>query len=154
MAEEVEENYSDTIIKVPINAILENCKLKLFANDKEGFLAELSTGKFKMYNGTYKYSSDYNGKPFFIINNLLNGFVIQLQDRRKYLFTAFRCENVDGTYNITSHWITNCTLPMAELIPDKYDDFDWTELENNVDNYNKMVELFMTKSCEGLTYLH
>ena len=156
MAEEAEENYADPTIKLPITTSLEACKTKFFAGDREGFIAELVSGKFKLYSSIYKYSDDYDGRPYFVVNNLLNGFVRQLEDKRKYFFTAFRCQKTDDKYTITGYWITNCTLTMAEIIPDKYEDFDWTEIQPIDDNYKMFIELFFNTDAEGLTvtYLH
>ena len=75
MADEVEESYEEPVAKLPMTVSLEPCKSKFFGNDMEGFKSELANGKFQFYTATYKYSEDYDGRPSFVVNNLLNGFV-------------------------------------------------------------------------------
>src|SRR5947199_8006502 len=77
-------------LKYPITISLEQCKNKFFNNEYVQFGEELKKNNFKIYIGKYKYSSDYDGKPIFIIKNLLNGFCQQLDDKRKYLFVLFK----------------------------------------------------------------
>lgn len=152
--EEKEETYEEPVAKFPITTSLEPCKSKYFSGDIDGFRTDLLSENFKIFCGNYRYSDDYEGRPTFVVNNLLNGFVNQLEDKRKYLFTAFRYTKPDDKYNITSCWITNCTIPLQELIPDKYDDFVWTKIE--ITNLNTICDDFFKKNSEdeNIIYLH
>ena len=157
MAEEIEETYEEPVAKIPITVSLEPCKSKFFGDDLDGFKSELTNGKFKVFTSNYKYSDDYDGRPSFIINNLLNGFVKQLEDKRKYLFVGFRATKTDNKYTITGAWITNCTVPMADVVLDKYEDFNWTDVDvTNANDVTIVLQILdRTKDDNVLTsYLH
>lgn len=154
---EEEEVIQDIQVKLPTTANLEPLKSKFFTGDMEGFKTELTNGKFTAFMGKYNFDSDYDGSPQFVVKNLLNGFPRQLEDKRKYLFVAFRCVKNGSTssYSITSVWVTNCTLPFNEVIPEKYDDFTWTPI-NLTGDLTSVMDLVMRSDDENVmtAYLH
>lgn len=159
MAEEIEETFNDPITKLPTTLTLEPCKTKFFTGDMDGFKTELTNGKFKAFSSTYKYNDDYEGRPGFIVKNLVNGFVNQLDDKRKYLFVAFRCQKIFDRYLITATWITNSILTIQEVVPDKYDDFTWEQLslENPSDITRVMTDFrkeYETTNDLIVAYVH
>jgi len=83
--EEQIDTNTEYIIKLPDTTPLEICKIKFFAGDLDSFSSELVAGNFNIYHGEYIYSSDYDERPPFIVRNLVNGFVHQLDDKHKYL---------------------------------------------------------------------
>ena len=127
--EEEEEEVQEVVVKLPITGSLEPAKTKFFSKDIAGFMAEITNGKFTVFTANYNFNTDYDGSPPFVVNNLIRGFVRQLEDKRKYLFAAFKCVKTGSNYSITSVWVSNCTLPLSEVIPDKYDDFTWTPVD-------------------------
>lgn len=154
-----EELFEDPVVKYPITVSLESCKSKFFTDDSDGFYKEITSGKFTVYHTTYNYNDDYDGRPDFIVKNLLNGFPRQLEDKRKYLFTVFRCTKLGDKYNITATWITNCTLSMDQLIPNKYADFAWSKMDlNNNNNIDAIIKDFHKNEDDStvviVSYLH
>ncbi len=153
-----EENYQDPEVKFPTTGSLEPCKSSFFTGDLILFMKELTSGKYRIYFTEYRYSSEYDGSPTFILDNLLRGFVQQLEEKRKYLFTGFKCtKNING-YNISGIWITNCTLPMEQIAHGKYDDFEWEELDANINAHSeKMLRVLQRESSTNVvatSYLH
>ena len=155
---DTEETFEEPVTKFPTTMNMEGLKSKFFTNNMVGFSEEFSTdlamGKLRVFDAVYKFSSDYEDRPQFVVNNLLAGFVKQLEDKRKYFFTVFRCVKNGACYDIGSIWITNCTLPMKEVISDKYDDFDWTEIDLNTTSVNQIVNNFMGNGDVTTVYLH
>lgn len=156
--EEIEETFEEPVTKIPITASLEPCKSKFFANDMKAFEAEISCGKFRLFETTYKYNEDYDGSPEFVVKNFVNGMIKQLEDKRKYLFVAFKCTKNNGKHVLTASWITNVTIPMEELVNDKYSDFEWTELDiNNNCNISNVCTQFSRDQPGNvlvMAYLH
>ena len=154
---EEEEEITEVAVKLPITGSLEPAKTKFFSDDIAGFTSEITNGKFTVFIADYKYNSDYDGTPKFVVNNLMNGFTRQLEDKRKYLFVAFKCIKIESSYTITSVWISNCTLPISEVIPDKYDDFTWTSVNvtdtHSIENVIKIVSKDDTENVIT-SYLH
>lgn len=152
-----EENYQDPQVKFPITGSLEPCKSSFFTGDNASFMKELATGKYRIYFSEYRYTNEYDGRPTFILENLLRGFVQQLEDKRKYLFTGFKCTK-NTSFNICGIWITNCTLAMQQIVGDKYDDFEWEELDVNiVAHAEKMMRVLQKESSTNVvatSYLH
>jgi hypothetical protein len=159
MAEEIEETFEEPVSKLPITASLEPIKTKFFAGDNNSFNSELKNGKFKVFETEYKYNDEFDGRPEFFVKNLINGFTKQLEDTRKYLFVAFKCFKTNGGYIVKAIWICNCTLPMEEVISDKYNDFTWNQLDMTIENDVLKVENHFKKDdCAQdvliVTYLH
>lgn len=159
LKEEVEETFEPVKIVFPVKANLESCKIKFFNKDYENFKEDVKSNKYTIYSAEYNYMDEFNGKPKFIINNLLNGFTQQLENKRKYLFVVFKCFEMDNKlYKLTSTWITNVTVNLKEVIPDKYDDFNWNQINNDdvpsVDNYIKQFENFEEENQVAISYLH
>ena len=156
--EEVEETFEDPVSKFVTSGSLEPCKSKFFSGDIISFMDELRTGRFRIYFTQYKYIHDYQNCPNFILDNLNRGFVQQLDDKRKYLFAGFKCVKNNDTYHIFGIWICNCMVPMENVVSDKYDDFEWEELDVNIPAH--VEKLLRTLSREpstnviSLKYLH
>ncbi|XWV24672.1 putative ORFan [Tupanvirus deep ocean] len=141
---EIEETFEEPTTKLPITVSLEPCKKKFFDGDMEAFTTEVKSGKFKVYSGEYVDAADYEGRPEFIVKNLVNGFSHQLESKRKYLFTAFKCTKTDGKYNISAVWICNCTLPMDQVVPEMHTYFTWEELDiKNETHFDKLSSTFV-----------
>lgn len=151
-----EDNFEDPVNKFPITTSLEPCKSKFFGKLMDEFMIELNSKNFKIFTASYNYNDDFDGKPTFIVNNFLNGLVHQLEDKRKYLFAILYATKLDDKYIVNSSWISNCTLSMKEIIPDKYSDFTWDETDiSNNDNLKCVCEIF--NKCDEnmmISYLH
>jgi hypothetical protein len=144
--EEIEETYDEPVSKLPITVSLEPCKSKFFTADHTGFVEELKSGKFRVFSAVYNYNDDYEGSPAFVVKNFVNGLIQQLDDKRKYLFVSFKCTKTESKYCITSTWITNCTLEMPELIPEKYEDFTWKQMDLTEENcFATILDSFVKK---------
>lgn len=151
MSEQLEK---EPVAKFPTTGSLEPFKIKFFSQDNQ-YMEDLKDGKFQVFFTKYKYSDEYAGKPTFVINNLISGFVQQLESKRKYLFISFKCTK-DPTYNIEGVWITNCTLSMDQIVPEKYDDFEWEELKmDKEEDCDRLTDL-LKKDTDTVTncYLH
>jgi hypothetical protein len=96
------------------------------------------------------------GRPEFVARNLLRGFVQNLEHLRKYLMVCFRCSIVDKdtkTYNYESYWIVNTTVDLSVLLGSIYDDFNFTNIEEDeLTNMKKADENDV--SIVGESYLH
>ena len=155
--ENQEETFEDAPTKYPIMGSLESLKSKYFNKVYEEFRSELLLKKFPVFTASYKFVDDFNNKPDFIIKNLLNGFCQQLEDKRKYLFVRFICrETHEKSYILESFWITNSTLPLKEIIPDKYDDFTWNEINYSEESQINLVINQFTSEDDYIatSYLH
>ena len=156
MAEE--ETYQEPETKFPTTGSLEPCKSKFFAGDTISFMEELRSGRYRIYFTEYRFSNDYESSPTFVVDNLLRGFVQQLEDRRKYLFTGFKCIRINESYTINGIWITNCTLPMEQIVAGKYDDFEWEELDITIlAHAEKMLRVLLKEPSTNViatSYLH
>ena len=155
---EVEETFEEPIAKLPTTVNMEGLKSKFFTSNLVELKTELTqhftNSKLKVFDAVYKYNDDYDGKPEFVVNNLLRGFIRQLEDQRKYLFVVFKCTKTDGNYRITGTWITNCMLPLEQIVPDKYEDFDWTQVETNDEAVATVMDRFAKKDEFNVVYLH
>lgn len=153
-----EEYYSEPKIEFPTVGSLELCKKNFFDGNTIAFMEELRSNHFKIYFAEYKYVHDYEHKPSFIVDNLLRGFVQQLENKRKYLFVCFKCLQKNGSYIIQAIWICNCPIPMEEIVSDKYDDFEWEELDVNIYSHAQKIWHIMHKepsnNLVSIQYLH
>ena len=125
-----DEVFETPATKYAIIGSLEPCKISFFSKDYIGFLENIQKNCFRIYSGSYLFSSDFDSRPTFVVNNFLNGLVQQFETTRKYFFTAFTYVKNDDKYTITSTWITNCVDDLNVIINDKYDDFVWEILSN------------------------
>ncbi len=144
MSEENEdiENYSEPTTKFSTIGNLEKAKRSFFNNDHPGFVSEINSKPYKFYKTSYKYSSDYDGRPEFIARNLNGGFSKDLEDLRKYFMCVFRCNNVgDKIYSYDGHWIVNTNDQLSTILGSRYDDFNWTEMVTDEEK-NKFMEEF------------
>jgi len=140
------------------NRSLEACKKYFFSGNVVSFMDEIRSQKFNVYFTEYKYAGDYEGSPSFILENLINGFVQQLDEKRAYLITGFKCTKKNNSYTIVAIWITNYNLPMEQLIPEKYDDFEWEELDMHLTvHVQKMLRTLISGPFDNtiaVSYLH
>ena len=130
--EEEEETYEE--VKVKFNTItnMEDIKRAFCNKEYETFEELIKPHPFKYYNVQYKYSSDKDGAPEFVAKNLVRGFVRNLEDSRKYLFSAFRCvltNPANKIYSYPSLWILNSTDPVDKIIGSMSEDFDFVLVE-------------------------
>lgn len=142
---EIEENYNDPVAKFTTIGNLENCKRGFFNNENELFISELKSKPYKFFDVTYKFSDDYTGRPSFIARNLNRGFVKDLEDFRKYFFVVFRCKEIsEKTYSYASKWIVNTTDDIKKIIGERYDDFEWKEVNSSgITEFNNFINDFM-----------
>jgi len=140
MTEEIQE-INTKLSKHQLTASLEPCKSKFFSNDAS-FLNDIIDNNFQVYYGEYVDIADYDGKPEFIVKNLVKGFVQQLDNERKNLFTAFKCTK-DENYQISSLWICNCVSPLVEIVPSMNENFALEKLNiNDADDVTKILSIF------------
>lgn len=142
---EIEETFTDPVAKFTTIGNLENSKRGFFNNDFELFTNELKEKPYKFYNVSYKYFDDFTGRPSFIARNLNRGFVKDLEDFRKYFFVVFRCKEIsEKTYEYSSKWIVNTTDDIKNIIGERYDDFEWKEVNSaDITEFNNFINDFM-----------
>lgn len=104
---------------------LEKCK-RVFLNvsdaDYTDFRTELKDGGYKLYTAQYPLASDYNGRPTFVLGNVISGFTQQMESDARYFFVHFTCtknkaydkdDNTSSQYLFTSYWISGTNLDIA-----------------------------------------
>jgi hypothetical protein len=155
----VEADYEvaleEPVTKYAITKTLEPIKSYFFKGDLPQFRSTALGGDFSLYRSSYKYSGDLVGKPRFVINNFLNGFVQQLENCRKYLFIKLYVDNMGDQFQVNALWITNAVNPLVEVVGDKYDDFDWQEKIDICNNTvgSEFVDVF-SQVHDMQSYLH
>lgn len=137
------ETESKSVKKFTMTKSLDPIKLKLFADDMTGFKADLTDESFRVYTAEYKFSAELKGKPEFIVSNRVKGFMSFLDQHRKLLFVVFIIDKVDGMWRIRSGWISNCKEDISKVIPEKYDDFIWHEVDiKNTEEVENVATMF------------
>ena len=154
-AEQPEETFEEQVTKLPITGSLEPCKKAFFDGNNVTFLSELQSGKYQVYTGVYRDIDDYQGRPDFVLKNLTNGFVHQLEDKRKYIFAAFKCTKIDDKYEISAAWICNSTLSVDHVVDELYSYFTWNQVDV-ADNVDDVCDIFNKMSNEPIivSYCH
>ena len=154
-----DDNYED--IKKKFNTItnMEDIKRAFFTNELSSFEELTLQQPFKYYEADYKYSNEKDGAADYIAKNLLKGFVRNLEDYRKYLFVCFRCKLIDQDnkkYEYKSLWILNSNESFKDIIGDIYDDFEFTEInENNIKDFlNNFKKIEIDDDLVNEIYLH
>jgi hypothetical protein len=135
---------------------MEDIKRSFFNKDYEVAKNLILAQQLKYYTVNYKYSSDKDGVPDFVAKNLLKGFVRNLDDYRKYFMICFRCYKVGSNYEYRSYWIVNTIEPIYNIIGSVYDDFDFTEVTEDLEGFIKYIEK-LDEDTEGLvgeSYVH
>jgi hypothetical protein len=137
-----DEEYNEPVAKFSTLTNMEDIKRAFFTaenNDYSQFIELVKIHNFKLYKVNYKYSSDKDGAPSFSAKNLIGGFVRNFDDLRKYFMICFRCfknDVVPVTYSYPSYWIVNSEDPLEKIIGSLYEDFEFTEIdENSKDNF-------------------
>lgn len=135
---------------------MEDIKRAFFNKDYEVAKTLILAQPFKFYEVNYKYSSDKDGVPDFAAKNLLKGFVRNFDDYRKYFMICFRCNKVGSNYEYKSKWIVNTLEPIPNVIGSTYDDFEFTEITDNLEEFiNSMQKLDEdTEGLIGESYVH
>lgn len=148
MAEqEYQEEVVETRVKYPTIGNLENAKRAFFNNSFDDFKSGALAKQYKYYNINYKYNSDYDGKPDFIVRNAVGGIAKQFEDSTKYVFAVIRATKEDGKIVITGKVIYNSTSEMNEVIGSIVDDFNWIEVTGDsvsdyLDDFKRNDSLF------------
>jgi len=123
-----EKDYEEPQVKLQTSGNLETCKKAFVNNELETFKQEVLSKKFKVYESTYKYSSDYDGSNEIVVRNRVSGFCQSIGAHRKYCFVAVKCfKQEDSQYFFKLYWIVNTDL--KSFLKDDYDDYDWCEVD-------------------------
>lgn len=142
--EQVEEVYNDPVVKHSTIGNLETAKRLFFNNDFDSFVKEIKQKPYKLYNCTFKYASDFEGRPEYIARNLNRGLCKEMDDYKKYLMCVFRCYQVgDRVYEYKSQWIVNTNDELSKVLGDRYEDFEWVEVAS--DSSDSFFEEFKKK---------
>lgn len=157
--QEPEETFEEQKPKIPITVSMEPLKNKFFGKLYDEFKEDLKSGNYKFFIGDYKFASDQSGRPSFVVKNFTTGFIQQIDDLRKYLLVKLQCiEVMEKEYQFKSIWISNCKIPFNELVGDKYEDFDWTEIEmTDSEGFDKLCESMIEEDESNVvitSYLH
>ena len=151
MEEDNDVTYNDPVVKHDTIGNLEGAKHAFFNGNLDEFVTEMKSKEYKYYKATYKYWDDYTGRPDFIARNLNRGFVQNLDDKRKYFLTCFRCNETEPkTYQFVSYWVVN-TSDHKKVLDSTYDDFDWEDVTFDVffENFKRNPD-----NCVTEDYLH
>ncbi len=133
--------------KYVICSSLENAK-RMFTNGQyDEFRQEIKSAPFSLYRGQYQFASDNDGKPAFIAKNLLTGFVRNLEDVRKYVYGAFKCEITATGYGYPSLLIINC----AEVTGDA--DHNYVKVDDVDAFLDEFIHWKSDTSCLGVKYI-
>lgn len=133
---------------------MEEIKRAFFNNDYQLFNELINNFNFKYYRADYKYSSEKDGAPEFIVKNLVKGFVRNLDDYRKYLMVCFRCyKNENNNYTYPSFWIVNSNDNIKDIIGSIYDDYIYVE-ESDITTFLKEIQKVDDESCIVESYVH
>ncbi len=154
--EDNEEEYEAPKPKFDCICNMEDIKRAFFNKDYETAKSLIIANPFKFYEVNYKYSSDKDGVPDFVAKNLLKGFVRNFDDYRKYFMICFRCTKLGSNYEYKSKWIVNTLEPISNVIGSTYDDFEFTEVTDNIEEFIKSMEK-LDENTEGLVgeaYVH
>lgn len=158
VAEASNVDDEETFIEEPINKLtcivnMEDLKRAFFNGLYDEFEQFVSEHPFKIYSGTYLYSSDKDNAPDFIARNLIRGFVRNFDDYRKYFMICFRCysEKTDQTrYSYPSLWIVNTNDNIDKLV----EDFRLEEIDKNT-LFKSIRKLDSeTENLIGESYVH
>lgn len=127
-----DNEFEDKKVQYASLVNLESLKRDYFNNLTESFMSTLyelyENKKVFFYVGKYKYHDEYDGRPYYIAKNRVNGFERSFQDYRKYLFTKFSVSNsTEQKYEFKSFWIVNSTEFVTFMQSDEFDDFEFVE---------------------------
>ena len=139
---------------------MEDIKRAFFNDEIENFLKLAKEQPYLFFEAKYKYNEDMDGRPDYVAKNLVNGFVKNLDDKRRYFMNCFRCYNKvskeDKTYTYPSLWIVNTNDNLKDVTEDFSEDFEFTKVEQ--DHLDEFLQKFQkVKNDESLVneaYLH
>lgn len=143
--EDDEETHEEPVKKFTTITNMEDMKRAFFNGDLDVFSSQLKANPLKIFNVSYKFSSDKDGAPEFSAKNLVKGFVRSFNDHKKYFMICFRCwkNTENSTYRYDSFWIVNTSDSISDIIGGSYDDFEFVELdrtiEANLDEFIKTI---------------
>lgn len=134
---------------------LENVKRSFCNKEFESFesLIQNQTPSFKLYSVDYVDSSEFDGRPDFILVNKNKGFVQSMDEYRSYFYIAFVCSKKDGKVTFKSYWIVNTNDPLDKVLGSDFESFKFEQL----DNVKEFVNVFKSGGVENvisLAYLH
>ncbi len=155
--EEDEEVYIEPIKKFDTITNMEDMKRAFFNGNYELFETQIKAFPFRYYKVMYKYDSEKDGVADFAAKNLLNGFVRNFDDYKKYFMICFRClkHNEELKYKYESFWIVNTNEPLTNIIGSIEDDFIFEEqydIDNFILNIKKTPELNDIDSISSSEY--
>lgn len=129
--DEEEETYENETRTFETITNMEDMKRMFFNNNYEEFEEQVKKYNFKYYKAIYKYSNDKDGSPEYSARNLLNGFIRNFDDYKKYFMICFRCiKHENTTYTYDSLWIVNTNEPIFNIIGSLIDDFDLLSIDD------------------------
>jgi hypothetical protein len=156
---ECEYEYEEPAAEVRIMSDLELCKRAFMNKDHGSFKQQVLSGKFKVYESNYKYSSDYDGANELVVNNRVSGMAQVFGPHRKSCFVAVKCYKQEDKHTFTCYWIANADL--KQLLKEDYDDFSWKGIidyelfdnETNLANYSTFESKFKEETF-AFGYVH
>lgn len=132
---------------------LEPVKRAFCNKEFESFETLIQTQNLKLYNVDYIDSSEFDGRPDFILVNKNKGFVQSMDEVRPYFYIAFSCYKKDGKVNFKSYWIVNTNDPFEKVLGSDAECFKFEQLTD----VKEFVTAFKTGGVENpvsLAYLH
>lgn len=111
---------------------LDSLKRAFSNKEYDDFKRLLEETPYKYYKGKYKDSSEFKGRPDFVIQNRNKGFIQseELESKRAYLFVAFHCFK-DDELHFESYWIVNTEDSLESLLGEDHSSFDFTPVSTD-----------------------
>ena len=132
---EDEECFDDPVVKYQTTGELETCKRAFVNQEFDSFKQQVLSGKFRVHESIYRYSSDYDGLSELAIRNRVSGLCQSLGAHRRYCFVAIKCLKNESQYIFKLYWIVNTDI--KNVLKDDYDDYEWSEIDlSNSDDSN------------------
>ena len=134
---------------------LESIKRAFCNKEFESFetLIQTQNPPFTLYSAEYNDSSEYDGRPEFILVNKNKGFVQSMDEYRPYFYIAFSCHKNDGKVCFNSYWIVNTSDSLDKVLGSDYESFKFKQ----VTDVKEFVNTFKTGGNDNpisLAYLH
>ncbi|AYV78867.1 MAG: hypothetical protein Edafosvirus41_3 [Edafosvirus sp.] len=149
------KNPLDGLPKSPM--ILDTCKKLFFDHKKldtlntffDEFIKNFDSVGYSIYTANFKYNDDFSGRPSFVNNNSINGYIQNLDTAHKYAFGSFvLLKNDESTYELKSLWILRGDQPIKEVMKDFIDYNDWTKI-NPHKITNELNDYFNASHIDG-----
>ena len=143
---------------------LEVCKRLFFAvkdNDYVEFTGHLKESGYNFYVAEFNSSAEYNGRPNFVLGNVLSGLTQQLESDVRSFFAHFTCtknpdydesDSSSSQYKFTSYWISGLSLSMdtyETYYNNWFSNFTFTKVETD-DIINFLNNFKSGQILEGL----